>query len=437
MAVSNIALKKPTTANRYVKPFEGLKAVDGVTAPLSRWLCNNVSMNNPGILAVDLQTISMVSSWTVKHMGAIAGWPAPNYCNSQFSFQVSSDNVNWITVDSVSNNIMGVTTRNLSQAVSCRFVRVVVSRGLNINPQIASIVDLEVYGYTIPLLSSLIASTAAGVMTLNPVFNPLVFNYTLANVPFSVSSINLLATALYPNSTIKINGVVVTGGSSNPVSLNVGTNNISVVVSNTDGKEQAYTVTVVREEGVMLTDLSASSGALSPSFSSGTLAYTTPGVGFDTTSITVTPTTTVAGATITVGGVTVASGQAATCSLNVGTNVINVVVTKGGASQTYTVTVVRASSPYLSNLQGIAGLTFVSTTLVYNLTVPNSTTKAKITPTAVDPAAKITVNGTTVASGASSPVISLAVGLNTITVVVTSAVGVDSRTYVLNVTRLA
>lgn len=125
----------------------------------------------------------------------------------------------------------------------------------------------------------------------------------------------------------------------------------SVVVTNRMGNSPAATeVYNVPSADATLSDLvvtgSAGVVALSPSFASGTTAYTasvTNGV----SSVTVTPTTTAAGASVTVNGVTVTSGTASgAVALNVGSNVLTVVVTASDPSffETYTVTVTRAAA---------------------------------------------------------------------------------------------
>ena len=94
-----------------------------------------------------------------------------------------------------------------------------------------------------------------------------------------------------------------------------------------------------------LDGLTVSAGTLAPAFAPATKAYnvTVPNA---TDSITVTPTAT--SGTITVNGTTVLSGTASSpISLNVGRNTIHVVVTEGGETTTYTITVNRenASTP--------------------------------------------------------------------------------------------
>ncbi|MCF8536937.1 MAG: fibronectin type III domain-containing protein [Candidatus Nanopelagicales bacterium] len=91
---------------------------------------------------------------------------------------------------------------------------------------------------------------------------------------------------------------------------------------------------------------SAGAVALSPSFASGTTAYTASVVN-GVASVTVTPTTTTAGATVEVDGVTVTSGSASsTIALAVGSNVVSVVVTALDPrfTETYTVTITRAAA---------------------------------------------------------------------------------------------
>src|ERR1035437_4587614 len=105
------------------------------------------------------------------------------------------------------------------------------------------------------------------------------------------------------------------------------------------GAPQASALSSVKTLAALLVN----SGTLSPTFASGTLAYTDSVVNA-TTSITVTPAVTDSTATIKVNGTTVASGSpSAAIPLAVGANTINIVVTAQDATtQTYTVTVTRA-----------------------------------------------------------------------------------------------
>ncbi|WP_205910415.1 cadherin-like beta sandwich domain-containing protein, partial [Rhizobium sp. FKL33] len=71
----------------------------------------------------------------------------------------------------------------------------------------------------------------------------------------------------------------------------------------------------------------------------------------------------------------------------------------------------------------------------YTASVDNDVSSIKVTPTVSDANATVTVNSTTVASGAASGNLSLDVGDNTITVEVTAEDGVTTETYTVTVKR--
>ncbi len=107
-----------------------------------------------------------------------------------------------------------------------------------------------------------------------------------------------------------------------------------------------------------LSDLTLSTGILTPAFGAATTSYTS-NVSNATTSITVTPITSNAGATVTVNGIAVTSGNAsAAIPLSVGANVITTVVTAEDltTTKTYTTTVTRAAAgvPLLTATAAIA-----------------------------------------------------------------------------------
>ena len=148
------------------------------------------------------------------------------------------------------------------------------------------------------------------------------------------------------NAGVTVDGNAVASGSGHAVSLEVGANVIRVVVTAQDGTTQTYTITVTRaaSSDAALSALGISPGALSPSFSPGAYAYTAS-AGNAVTSVTVTATVNDSNAGVTVDGNAVASGSGHAVSLEVGANVIRVVVTaQDGTTQTYTITVTRAAS---------------------------------------------------------------------------------------------
>ena len=281
--------------------------------------------------------------------------------------------------------------------------------------------------------------------TLSPAFSAGALNYT-ANVNNGLASMTITPTAADPGATITVNGVAVTSGSmSQSLPLVVGANAINVVVTASDNvSTKTYTLTVTRAPSTNdnLSSLKISKGIFSPTFASATTSYT-DAVGNTITSVTVTPTTAGANATVKVNGTAVASGAASgAINLNVGNNTISIVVTAqdGTTTKTYTVTVTRAgnNNDNLTSLKmskGIFSPAFASTTTSYTDAVGNTITSVTVTPTTSDPDATVKVNGTTVASGAASGAINLAVGANTINVVVTASDNVTTKTYTITVTR--
>jgi len=124
------------------------------------------------------------------------------------------------------------------------------------------------------------------------------------------------------------------------------THPVIYTVKAADNSEQQYIVTVTRAfaNNADLSNLSLSSGTLSPAFANTTTSYTTS-VGHGVGSITLTPTVADHNATVTVNGTTVPSGHASgAINLNVEANTLTVVVTAqdGTTTKTYTVIVTRA-----------------------------------------------------------------------------------------------
>ncbi len=286
-----------------------------------------------------------------------------------------------------------------------------------------------------------------------------------ATVASAVTHVKLTPTANEPNATVTVDSAAVDrGNSSAAIALDEGENAIDVVVTAHDGKTaKTYTVTVTRQSGdatlgaltgATSTDGSTFGGTLTldPAFSSSGTSYaaTVPNA---VTHVQLTPTVTAAGkATVTVEGSAVTSATASgAIALDVGANAISVVVTAedGTATQTYTVTVTRQSGDAtLSALTGSTSTdgytfggtldigTFSATTTSYAAEVANAVTHVKLTPTASQSGAKVTVEGTAVGSGTASDAIALELGDNAISVAVTAEDVTATRTYTVTVTRL-
>jgi len=280
--------------------------------------------------------------------------------------------------------------------------------------------------------------------TLTPAFDPNTLNYSIS-VANNVTEITLTPTVSEPNATVVVNGAVVASGSpSGPIALAVGSTTINVTVTAQDGTVKTYEVSVTRAASSVadLAGLATSEGTLDPVFSPGTFSYNLD-VANQVDSITITPTASEPTATITVNGTSVASGAVSpSISLPVGPTAIPVVVTAadGTTTQTYTVNVTRAaaSNASLSGLVPSAGAldpAFSPNTLAYNISVSHDTDRITIRPTASDPAATITVDGSVVISGSASGTISLVVGSTEIPIVVTAQDGSTTQTYMITVTR--
>ncbi len=209
--------------------------------------------------------------------------------------------------------------------------------------------------------------------TLSPVFSSSVLSYSV-NTDSSVSSVTVTPTANLSTASITVNGTaVISGKPSGSISLNTGSNTISVIVSSSAGVSKTYSVEIIKSAAATaasasvstdLTSLSTSQGTLSPVFSSAVTSYTMT-LANAVSSITVTPSA-AAGTSITVNGVSVTSGSASgSITINSGANLITIIVTSASGSSTYTINVTRlaasvyrifiTASTYDGNLGGVAG----------------------------------------------------------------------------------
>ena len=183
-----------------------------------------------------------------------------------------------------------------------------------------------------------------------------------------------------------------------------------------------------------LSDLSVSPGTLTPVFARGTLEYTVADVPNADSRITVTATPET-GATVAFedgSGNTLSDADAGTAGdqfdLEVGENTIKVTVTKGDATQTYTLRVTRAatsSDATLSALSLSAGTltpAFASGTIGYTASVAIGVTSTTVTATQNDAAATVVITPADADADANAEghQVSLNVGSNTVTVTVTA-----------------
>ena len=182
--------------------------------------------------------------------------------------------------------------------------------------------------------------------TLSPAFIAGTTNYT-ASVANSVSSGFTLIPTKSQSAATTVQYLGASGTTSFNGDLSVGANIIRTVVTAQDGTtQQTYTATVTRAASAdaTLTDLSISSGTLSPAFASGTTSYTASVSSSVSTGFAITLTKSQSTAT-TVQYLGATGTTAFAGNLSFGANIIRTVVTAqdGTTTNTYTVTVTRAS----------------------------------------------------------------------------------------------
>lgn len=288
-------------------------------------------------------------------------------------------------------------------------------------------------------------SLSAG--TLNPAFSAAVTSYS-AQVANNIASVQVTATAADAGASVMINGqAVVSGTASAPINLVVGVNAISVIVTAAGAattKTTTISVTRAVSTNADLSALSISSGTLNPAFAPGVTNYSV-NVANNVTAAQLTATTADSGATLTINGQATASGTpSAALALNVGTNLVSVVVRAADnvTSKTYTVSITRAASSN-ANLSALSATSvvlnpaFAANTTAYSADVVNAVASTQVTAATADAGASVMINGQVVASGAPSAVINLAVGVNTVNVIVTAADTVSSRVYTITINRAA
>jgi uncharacterized protein with beta-barrel porin domain len=181
-------------------------------------------------------------------------------------------------------------------------------------------------------LSGLTLSSGA----LTPTFASSTFAYT-QSVANGVSSITVTPTVNQANATVTVNGTAVTSGStSGNISLNVGANTITTVVTAQDGTTtQTYTTTVTRAAALISQasfSVTASPNALNATTTTSALSTTGgSGTGSVTYAMT-TGTCTLSGSTVTAGTVnetcTVTATKAADSTYLAATATVNITVSR-------------------------------------------------------------------------------------------------------------
>ena len=323
---------------------------------------NNTSSNNANLSSLSLSvgtlspsfasdTISYLSSVS-NATSSITATPTRSEPNATIEIRINGGTYSSVTSGTASGSLaLNVGSNSIE-------IRVTAQNGTTQKTYTVAVTRAAASLSNNANLNNLTLSTG----TLSPTFDSTVIGYT-ASVSNATSSITATPTRSEPNATIeiRINGgsysSVNSGTASGSLALNVGSNSIEIRVTAQDGTTQkTYTVAVTRAAASLsnnanLSNLTLSTGTLSPTFDSTVIGYTSSVINA-TSSITATPTKVEANAIIQVriNGGTYSSVNSGTASgslaLNVGSNSIEIRVTAqdGTTQKTYTLTVTRASS---------------------------------------------------------------------------------------------
>lgn len=236
--------------------------------------------------------------------------------------------------------VSGATSTPVALSVGLNTITVVVTAGNGITQRT----------YTVTVQRSTPADRDLTALKLSsgviaPAFDKATIAYT-AEVPYSTERITLTPTVSAETSVARVNGQSVSpGGSSDPIDLAVGENEISVVVRAQDLSTKRYTVTIRRASAVDLEALRLSTGTLSPVFASSIAEYSV-NVPATTATINVTPIAAAPTSSVRVNGVEIAAGSSSgDIALSSGANTITLLVTAADKkTRLYTVVVTRERS---------------------------------------------------------------------------------------------
>jgi len=266
---------------------------------------------------------------------------------------------------------------------------------------------------------------------------------TVAN---AITAIRFTPTAVDPQSAITVNGTGVTSGNASAeIALLPGDNTATVLVTAPDGTTtKTYHISIKRALAniAWLKTIRLDPGSPMVEISGTSDHNYQASVGAGTGSVTLAPTAEDPKATITVNGVSVASGTASQAiPLPTATTLISVVGTAqdGTTRRSYSITIRKTGSnvAWLKTLRLGTNTAMVSTTGTsdhnYEASVAPALTSVTVVPTAEEPNATITVNGTAVQSGAASAAVPLTAQATLIRIVSTAQDGTTKRSYSITV----
>lgn len=428
------------------RPFGPINLVLGSNQPIV------ILVDAPGASKTYTITITRAANTSLSDLRVSAGALQPAFEPNRLDYSVQapfttlSTTVKPTTADShatvtVSGQPVnsGEESQSIPLAVGQTTITIVVSA-----PSVPSttyrVTVTRVQGSTNANLSALAVSPGM----LQPTFSSSMLSYSIS-VNNPTSSVVVTATVQDPTSTLQINGQTTTSGQPLMVNVPVGTSTITIQVVPQTGTAKVYAIAVTRAlpGNVNLSNLTASTGTLSPAFSPSMLAYTLSVLNPDTT-VLLTATLQDPTSTISINGQAVVSGAPVTINnLVIGSTTATIVVTANpaGNSRTYQVTIARpapgnANLSALSAAPGSLTPAFNAGTLAYSANVLNPVTSVTVTATVQAAGTTMTINNQAVATGTPFVVNGLVVGANSITIRVTAQQG-NFLDYALTINRSA
>ncbi|QGQ98841.1 DUF1533 domain-containing protein [Paenibacillus psychroresistens] len=400
---------------------------------------------------------------------------APNYADTRVS-QIVFLKPPTLTADTMSNNLSNAIDISFTDDAAWRLAITAINDGATILPtQTYTIssgkitikagvlatgshtIKVMATGFSVTTISQPISSSNVDLSGLSVSsgslnFAPITTSYMMSVVS-NVASITVTPTSVDATTSVTVaaNGgtsaAVASGQPSAEIPLEVGANNILVVVKSQDGNNtKTYTIHVIRiSNDALLSSLAVDQGTLA--FVPSELDYTVE-VANTVSSLNFTLIKTNPNQTLTVTGATnsTVTGNVYTYSasnLIVGSNPIQINVTAqdGMTMNPYHLVVNRA--PIASSNSDLSGILLSNGTLspdfasgitAYTSSVDNGVSSLTVTASVYDSGTTMTVNGITATSGQTSGIVNLNVGTNPIIIILTAQNG-NNKTYVLTVTR--
>ncbi|MBP1962491.1 S-layer homology domain-containing protein [Paenibacillus aceris] len=326
--------------------------------------------NSSGSLTVKV-TRALSSNADLSALGVSGGALNEIFAAATTSYTMSvANNVENVTVTPTSSDAAASMSVNGSAVLSGQASTAIpLNVGANRIEVVVTAADHSTKTYTIVVTrisnNALLTSLSVDQGTLTPDFSTSQLHYQV-DVPNMVSSLNVFFVKGEPNETITVTGATyssVTGDvyAYSASNLSIGSNVIGILVTAQDGTtNNAYSLTIDRAPilsgNADLSQLTLSSGTLTPAFTSGQTSYTSD-VANEISSLTVTGNTADNQATMTINGTPVTNGQASgNVNLSVGPNVITLIVTaQNGTSKTYTIYVNRTAPVKDHEDKGLSG----------------------------------------------------------------------------------